>query len=58
MKTDRLYDSIDAAVSAKLNVATFLVIGFPHNEAQHLQENFEFIDRFAAHGITDLSVGF
>ena len=58
MKTDRLFDSIDAAVSAKLNVATFLVIGFPHDEAQHLQENFEFIDRLAAHGITDLSVGF
>lgn len=58
MKTDRLFESIDAAVSADLNVATFLVIGFPHDEDVHLQENFGFIDRLADHGITDLSVGF
>jgi len=58
MKTGRLFDSIDAAVSADLNVATFLVIGFPHDNAENLAENYEFIDRLADHGITDLSVGF
>ena len=58
MKTDRLFDSIDAAVSAELNVATFIVIGFPHDEAATLEENLTFIDRLAEHGITDLSVGF
>ncbi len=58
MKTDRLFDSIDAAVAANLNVATFLVIGFPHDRNETLEENFTFIDRLAEHGITDLSVGF
>jgi radical SAM superfamily enzyme YgiQ (UPF0313 family) len=58
MKTDRLFDSIDAAVSADLNVAAFIVIGFPHDEESHFQENLGFIDRLAEHGITDLSVGF
>ena len=35
MKTDRLFDSIDAAVSADLNVAAFIVIDFSHYEENH-----------------------
>ena len=58
MKTDRLFDSIDAAAQADLNVAVFLVIGFPHDLPRHLEENKNFVERLAKHGVTDLSVGF
>lgn len=56
MKTDRLFESIAAAVKAELNVAVFL--GFPHDRPEQLAENLAFIDRLAEAGITDLSVGF
>jgi radical SAM superfamily enzyme YgiQ (UPF0313 family) len=58
MKTERLFDSIDAAAQADLNVAVFLVIGFPHDLPKHLEENKNFVERLAKHGVTDLSVGF
>ena len=58
MKTDRLFDSIDAAAQADLNVAVFLVIGFPHDLPKHLEKNKNFVERLAKHGVTDLSVGF
>ena len=58
MKTDRLFDSIDAASQADLNVAVFLVIGFPHDLPKHLEENKNFVKRLAKHGVTDLSVGY
>ena len=41
-----------------MNVAAFIVIGFPHDEEKHFKENLVFIDRLAEHGITDLSVRF
>ena len=44
MKTDRLFDSIDAAAQADLNVAVFLVIGFPHDLPKHLEENKNFVE--------------
>jgi radical SAM superfamily enzyme YgiQ (UPF0313 family) len=58
MKTDRLFASVDAAAQADLNVAVFLVIGFPHDLPKHLEENKNFVERLAKHGVTDLSVGF
>ena len=58
MKTDRLFDSLEAAAEAELNVAIFLVIGFPHDRPEHLRENFAFIDRLAEIGVTDTSIGF
>ena len=58
MKTDRLFASVDAAAQADLNVAVFLVIGFPHDLPKHLEENKDFVERLAKHGVTDLSVGF
>jgi len=58
MKTDRLFDSVDAAVKADLNVAVFIVIGFPHDLSNHLEESKNFVERLAKHGVTDLSVGF
>lgn len=57
MKTDHLFDSIEAAAS-DLNVAVFLVIGFPHDTPEALAENLPFIDRLAMAGVTDVSVGY
>jgi len=57
MKTDQLFDSIQAA-APDLNVAAFLVIGFPHDTPRELEKNLPFIDRLADAGVTDVSVGF
>jgi anaerobic magnesium-protoporphyrin IX monomethyl ester cyclase len=58
MKTDRLFQSMRAALGEGLNVTVFLVIGFPHDTRDHLRENFTFLDTIADIGITDLAVGF
>tara|TARA_B100000949_G_scaffold235415_1_gene258482 strand:+ start:1570 stop:3315 length:1746 start_codon:yes stop_codon:yes gene_type:complete len=58
MRTDRLLDSIDATVKADLNLSVFLVIGFPHDLPEHLEENKKFVEQLAKHGVTDLSIGF
>ena len=58
MRKDKLFDSIVAAAKAELNVAVFIVIGFPHDRPEHLNENKNFIDQLTKHGVTDLSVGF
>ena len=58
MTASKLFTSIDAAVGAGLNVAVFLVIGFPHDRPEHLAENFPFIDEIGRRGVKDLSVGF
>ncbi|MGO9343933.1 MAG: B12-binding domain-containing radical SAM protein [Acidimicrobiales bacterium] len=58
MKTDRLFQSMRAAVAEGLNVSVFLVIGFPHDTEDHLRENFAFLDAIADIGITDVAVGF
>jgi len=58
MKTNQLFNSINAAARANLNVAVFLVIGFPHDLSVHLEENNNFVEKLAKHGVTDLSVGF
>lgn len=58
MQTSRLFESVGSAVRAELNVSVFLVIGFPHDKPEHLAENLPFIDRLAAEGVTDMSVGY
>ena len=58
MKTDRLFQSMRAAVAEGLNVSVFLVIGFPHDTEDHLRENLPFLDAIADIGITDVAVGF
>lgn len=58
MKSENLFSSINAASNADLNVAVFLVIGFPHDRVEHLEQNREFIDGLVDAGVTDLSVGF
>ena len=58
MKTDRLFDSIGATANADLNLSVFLVIGFPHDLPEHLEENYNFVDQLAKHGVTDLAIAF
>ncbi len=58
MKTENLFRSIDSASKSGLNVAVFIVIGFPHDNDKNLKENIKFIKRLAEQGVTDLSVGY
>jgi len=58
MKTDRMFESMKAAVDADLNVMVFMVIGFPHDTEEHLRENLEFFERIAEVGINDAAIGF
>jgi radical SAM superfamily enzyme YgiQ (UPF0313 family) len=58
MKTDSLLDSIRASVKARLNVALFVVIGFPHDTEEQLAENIEFIREMRRMGVTDMVVGY
>lgn len=58
MNTERLFESIDAAVGADLNVSAFLVLGFPHDRREHFAENLPFVDRLAAAGVPDISIGY
>jgi hypothetical protein len=58
MHTSRLFASIEAAVNARLNVAVFLIVGFPHDTREQLAENLPFVDRLVAAGITDLVLGY
>ncbi|HSV29858.1 MAG TPA: radical SAM protein [Candidatus Omnitrophota bacterium] len=56
MGADALYEAIGAAGSAGLNVALFLVVGFPHETPEHLAENYPFVDRLRETPVNDLSV--
>ena len=58
MHDDRLFESIRAAVGAKLNVACFMVVGFPHDQLEHLQETLPFVERLADEGVEDMQVTF
>lgn len=58
MTNSKLFESIDAAALAGLNVAVFLVIGFPHDRAESIAENYPFIDELGRRGVSDVSVGF
>jgi radical SAM superfamily enzyme YgiQ (UPF0313 family) len=58
MKSDRMYESMRAAVAAELNVMVFMVIGFPHDTDEQLAENFDFLSNIAEIGINDAAVGF
>ena len=57
MKTDRMLESMQAAVAADLNVMVFMVIGFPHDTDEHIRENLDFAT-IAEVGINDAAVGF
>ena len=58
MTASKLFQSIDAAAGAGLNVSVFLVIGFPHDRPEHLADNLPFIDELSKHGVNDIGVGY
>lgn len=58
MHDDRLFESIRAAVKADLNVACFMVLGFPHDRLEHLEETLPFVERLADEGVEDMQVTF
>jgi anaerobic magnesium-protoporphyrin IX monomethyl ester cyclase len=58
MHTDKLLASIAAASGAGLNVALFIVIGFPHDTHASLRENLAFTDRAVEAGATEVSLGY
>jgi len=58
MSAEKLFQSIDAAAGAGLNVAAFLVVGFPHDRPEHLAENLPFLDELARRGVNDIGIAF
>ncbi len=58
MTASKLFESIDSAAEAGLNIAVFLVVGFPHDRPEHLAENLPFIDELARRGVSDVGVGY
>ncbi len=58
MRTERLFQSIQASVAADLNVTVFIVIGLPHDQPEHLAENLPFVRRLAENGVRDISISF
>jgi len=58
MTTKNLMNSIQASADAGLNVAVFLIIGFPHDDAESLAENIAFVKEIRRRGVTDLGVGY
>ncbi len=57
MQTEALLQAITDAGKADLNVAIFVVIGFPHETRPLLRENIEFVRRLRDYPVKDLSIG-
>jgi radical SAM superfamily enzyme YgiQ (UPF0313 family) len=58
MKTNELMASIKASADAELNVALFLIIGFPHDTREMIRENIPFLKETRRIGVTDLGIGY
>ncbi|MEM7309676.1 MAG: radical SAM protein [Planctomycetota bacterium] len=58
MKTESLYDAVEASVRNKLNITAFLVIGFPHDEPGDLRATRSLVRKLAIMGIDDIAIGF
>jgi radical SAM superfamily enzyme YgiQ (UPF0313 family) len=58
MSDARLLAAMEAAAGAGLNVAFFIVLGFPHDTRARLSEELAFADRARDAGATELSTGF
>lgn len=58
MKSPALMAGIQSSADAGLNVAVFLVIGFPHDTSETLRENIDFARSIRQTGVTDMAVGY
>lgn len=57
MLTNALFDSISATGKADLNIAVFIVLGFPHETKEDICENYAFIESLKKYPVSDLSIG-
>ncbi len=58
MTTQGLFNAVEASVRHKLNITAFLVIGFPHDTKEDIQETVRFVRTLAKKGIDDIAIGF
>ncbi len=58
MHSERLFESVRAAKAANLYVMAFMVIGFPHDTPERLEDNLPFLERLAAAGVSDMGISF
>lgn len=58
MHAEKLFQSIEAAVGAGLNVSMFMVLGLPHDTEEQVADNLPFLDRLVHAGVSDVSVAF
>ena len=58
MKTDSLLNAVKASVRNKLNLTAFIVIGFPHDTPEDLEETRKLVKQLGRMGIDDIAVGF
>ncbi|MFH0947250.1 MAG: radical SAM protein [Planctomycetota bacterium] len=58
MTAESLFSAIDAAVKQKINLTCFIVLGFPHDKARNIRENFRFARKLALKGVEDVACGF
>ncbi len=58
MTTEGLFSAVKASVRHDLNITAFLVIGFPHDTQEDLDQTVKFVRRLAKEGIDDIAIGF
>src|SRR5690606_25198153 len=58
MKTESLLNAVKASVRNGLNITAFIVIGFPHDTEEDLEQTARLARKLALLGIDDIAVGF
>ena len=58
MTTDGLFNAVRASVRHDLNITAFLVIGFPHDTQDDIDQTVKFVRQLAKEGIDDIAIGF
>lgn len=58
MERGTLLESVRASARAGLNVAAYIVIGFPHDREEHMRETLAFVRDLADAGVADLGNGY
>jgi hypothetical protein len=58
MRSERLFESIEAAAKSKLSVAAYMVIGFPHDGREEMRQTVSFLREIARRGVNDLGSGY
>lgn len=58
MKTESLMNAVRASVRNRLNITTFIVIGFPHDTREDLKKTAKLARRLAWEGTDDIAIGF